>query len=339
VDMKVLILCVCISIFVSAVSAQEIDESLIDKIKHISEGLLEGYSQPLITAFGTAMGTGLFHSAYSHDILGFDVGLRVMYINIPTSARYFSGTALACSLAYNDLVWYEIHVDSISTIFGPDEVTDIPTASGNAYTIPPFIPGGFDLSGVGFAMPQLNIGLPYGLEIAIRYIPFAITYPFTVEGVRGTDLYFLGVGGKLEITKLPFLATVPMPLAVAVGGFYQKAKIAEAGGYTSIHTSTWNVQLLVSKRLVIFEPLIGVGFEGTTVNFHYDFEYVIPDTSTGVPTDVIEQVSEINASFHSQSHYRAFLGFTVYMGPIFFHYDYNILPYTTHNGMVGITIR
>lgn len=338
--MKTITLLVSIIIMVSFVSAQDydIDESLIDKIRQVSAGLLEGYSQPLVTAFGTALGTGLFHTAYSHDVLGFDLGVRLMYIDLPSSAQYFSGTALACSLANGDLAWYDIYVDSMSTIFGPDERTYI-SASGNAVAIPPFMPGGLNLPAVGFIMPQLNVGLGFGFEIAIRYIPFALTYPFTLEGVRGTDLYFLGIGGKLCINKLPFLKQVPMPFAIAVGGFYQKASLKDAEGYGSINTSTWNAQLLASKRLIIFEPFIGVGLEATKVIFQYDFEYAIPDTINGIPTDVIDEVTEITAEFNSQSHYRFMIGFTINMGPLFLHYDYNILPYKTHNGTIGITIR
>jgi len=71
--MKIIKLLVFIIIIFSLLSAQEIDESLIYKVKSMSANLLQGYSQPLVTAFGTGMGTGLFHSAYTHDFLGFDL--------------------------------------------------------------------------------------------------------------------------------------------------------------------------------------------------------------------------------------------------------------------------
>ena len=50
--------------------AQE-EDPLAERIEKLSEELFEGYTQPLVTAFGTAISTGLFHSAYSHDFLGF----------------------------------------------------------------------------------------------------------------------------------------------------------------------------------------------------------------------------------------------------------------------------
>ena len=336
--MKIIKFLFIINVVFSFLSAQGIDESLIDKVKKVSGDLLEGYSQPLVTTFGTAMGTGLFHSAYSHDLLGFDLGLRIMVIPIPSTAKYFSGTALACSLDSNgDLVSFDVQMDSMSTIFGPEENTYVP-APGLAVGIPRYVPGGYDLGVVGFFMPQLNIGLPIGLELGIRYLPIAVTYPFTTEGT-GISLYFFGIGGKLCINKLPFMKDVPIPISVALGGFYQIARVKDNEGNNVINTDTWNLQFLISKRLIVFEPIIGFGLEGTDVNFRYDFEYIIPDTINNEPTEYLTEHSYVDLSFHSQNHYRAFIGFTFYFGPIYFHYDYNITPYKIHNGIIGITIR
>jgi hypothetical protein len=337
--MKIIKYPLFVIMLLSSLSAQDIDESLIDKVKKLSETLLTGYSQPLVTAFGTAMGTGLFHSAYSHDFLGFDFGIRVMYIQIPNSAKYFNGTALVCSLGANDeLVSYEVDLDNINTIFGPKDRTYVPV-TGNAVGIPPYIPGGFDLSAVPFVMPQLNVGLPGGFEIGVRYLPFAITYPLTQEGIEDVNIYFLGVGAKLGIQQLPFLKNVPFPLAIALAGAYQIAGVKDSRGANIINTSTWNFQILASKRLVIVEPFVGAGIEWTTVNFRYDFEYEIPDTINNIPSNVINELAHIDLTIKGQNNYRAMLGFTFYLGPIYLHYDYNILPYKTHNGIIGITLR
>ncbi len=329
-----------VSVFILARAQDiEIDESLVDKVKQLSEDLLEGYTQPLITAFGTAMGSGLFHTARSHDVLGFDVGLRTMWVQIPSSADYFNATVLACSLdASGDLVTYDVELDSVSTIFGPETETEVPI-TGNAVGIPPYIPGGFDLPGIPFIIPQVNIGLPFGLEFAFRYIPFAITAPFSYEGIEDVKFYFLGVGGKLGINRLPFFKLAPLPIDIALGGAYQVARVKDAAGQNVVSTNTTNLQILFSKRLIAFEPFFGAGMEWTKVRFHYEFEYEIPDTINNVPQDVIEEVTTIDLTLESQSHYRAMIGFTFYLGPIFIHYDYNITPYKTHNGIIGFTIR
>lgn len=185
--------------------AQE-EDPLAERIERLGEGLFEGYTQPLVNAFGAGISTGLFHSAYSHDFLGFDLSVCGIYIQIPRSAKYFSGTALRCSLGINGLVYDSVELDSISTVFGPDGEIIVPT-SGNAIGIPQTIPGGFELSGVPLAIPQLNIGLAPGSEIILRYIPFTF---------KGSRIRFIGVGFKQELTRLPPLSMVPMPVAIAI---------------------------------------------------------------------------------------------------------------------------
>ncbi len=312
---------------VSLIQAQQSTEPLAEKIKKVSEELLEGYTQPLITAFGTGISTGLFHSAYSHDFLGFDIGIRAMYIQIPGSAKFYNDTAFACSLNTNTLDYYDVPLDSIGTIFGPKENTVVPVASDNAVAIPPYIPAGFNLSGVPLFMPQLNVGLLGGAEFMIRYIPFTF---------KGSNVKFLGLGAKEQLNKLPVLKEIPFPLAVAIGGAYQKFQIQDSLGATIVSSNIWNIQLLISKHLIIFEPVVGFGLEGTSVNFTYTFNYEIPDTITGAPISVSRPV---NITLHSQNHYRAILGFNLRPGPIIFHYDINFLPYMTHNLILSISIR
>ncbi|UCG91538.1 MAG: hypothetical protein JSV97_10720, partial [candidate division WOR-3 bacterium] len=67
--MKTLKVILFIMILCPLVYGQDGDASLTDKVTSIGEGLLEGYTQPFTTAFGTAVVTGLFHSAYSHGLL------------------------------------------------------------------------------------------------------------------------------------------------------------------------------------------------------------------------------------------------------------------------------
>jgi hypothetical protein len=308
--------------------AQE-EDPLAERIEKLSEELFEGYTQPLVTAFGTGISTGLFHSAYSHDFLGFDLGVRGMYIQVPHSAKYFSGTALLCSLGTDGLVYDNVDLDSMSTVFGPDEETIVPT-TGNAVGIPDTIPGGFDVSGVPLLVPQLNIGLPAGSEIAIRYIPF--TY-------KGSSMRFMGIGIKQELTRLPPFNTVPMPVAIAIGGAYQRFSVKDSLGKQIVNSSNWVVQLLVSKRIAVFEPFAGVGYEDTKVYLSYEFEYQIPDTVSGIPTDLITVTEDIDVEIYGQNHYRAMIGFNLNLGFIYLHYDYNFLPYAVHNAIIGITIR
>jgi len=322
--MKLLNIFLCTMIVCSFLWAQQ-EEALAERIKQVSEGLLEGYTQPLITAFGTGISTGLFHSAYSHDLLGFDLGVRVMLIHIPGHAKYFSDTALACSLGTGGLEYYDVPLDNMSTIFGPEDSTYVPTQSTGAVGIPTFVPGGFDLPAVPLVMPQLNVGLIMGSEIAIRYIPFTF---------EQSKIKFLGIGAKWELTRMPFFK--PIPVAIAIGGAFQNFSIKDNLDQNIVSSKTGNLQVLVSKRIVVFEPTVGAGLEWTSVDFRYDFEYDIPDSISGVPYTVSVPV---NVNIRAQNNYRVFAGFTLRLGFFYLHYDFNLLPYKTHNGIIGLTFR
>lgn len=315
-------------LFFSLLFGQEDYEALAEKIKKVSENLLEGYTQPLITSFGTGISTGLFHTAHSHKTLGFDLGVRVMYIQIPEFAKYFDAKVLTCSLANNKLYYDSLVLDSTSTIFGPKNRTDVPV-SGSAVGIPPYIPGGFNLSGVPLALPQLNVGIIMGSELVIRYIPFTF---------KGSSVTFLGLGLKQHINSLPFMKTVPLPVDIAIGGAFQDFGIKDSMGFKIISSHTWNLQLIVSKDLIAFEPMIGFGFEGTKVYFNYDFEYVIPDTLN--PGNNIKIKDNVDIELVAQNSYRAIMGFNLKLGIFYIHYDYNLVPhYNTHNLILGFSLR
>jgi hypothetical protein len=312
--------------------AQGTTGDLTDRIVRVSEDLLAGYAQPLVDVFGTGISTGLFHSAYSHDFLGFDLGVSLMYIKIPSSARYFNGTALICSLAIDsmiNLIEYEVELESLSTIFGPWDTTIVPT-DGNALAIPPIIPGGFSLSGVPLIMPQLNVGFVFGSEIAIRYVPYTF---------KGAKMQFIGCGIKQQLNRLPPLSLARLPFAIAIAGAYQKFKVRTAGGETIVSSKTWNVQAIVSTRIGVIEPMVAFSMENTTADFEYTFEYDIPDTLYGIPLESITISEDISLHFRSPKCYRTIIGLTLHAGLLFMHYDYNITPYSTHNLTLGFTWR
>ncbi len=305
------------------------EEALAERIKRVNAELLEGYAQPLITAFGTGISTGLFHTAYSHDFLGFDLGVRGILVHIPNSAKYFTGKALICSLSTDGFVCDTIEIDSLSTVFGPKEATLVPT-SGNAIAIPPEIPAGFGISYAPLVVPQLNIGLFRGSEVAIRYIPFTF---------KGSRVRFLGIGVKQELTRLFGFSPALKPVAIAIGGAYQDFSIKDSLGEQIAKSRTWNLQVLISKRVAVFEPFFGAGLEGTKVYFPYEFEFEIPDTISGIPTDRRTVTEKIDVKLHSQNQYRAMVGFTLKLEFFYVHYDYNITPYATHNVHLGISMR
>ena len=314
-------------------SAQSLEEYIAERILSMNEHLLDGYAQPLINCYSTGISTGLFHSAYSHDFLEFEIGLSMMYIDIPDDAKFFDGYALLCSLALDTLSYYleyyEVQLESLSTVFGPGGEIEIPI-QGNAISIPTSIPTGYNRSFAPLIMPQVNVGLFFGLEAAFRYVPFRF---------QGSRMNFFGVGLKQEINKFPLFTSIPLPVALAIGGAYQQFDLHTADNDVIAKSRTWNFQMLASKRIGALEPLVGFGVENTHASFNYVFEYEIPDTISGIPSEYISVQQNIAASLRNQHRYRTTVGCSLHLGSLFLHYDYNITPYRTHNAIVGVNFR
>ncbi|MBE0433653.1 hypothetical protein IBX73_09350, partial [candidate division WOR-3 bacterium] len=189
---------------------------------------------------------------------------------------------------------------------------------------------GFELSSAPLIMPQLNVGLLFGAELAVRYIPF------TFEGTR---MNFFGIGIKQELNKFPLFKPIPLPVAIALGAAYQRFNIENRDRMVLANSSTWNLQALVSKRIGPIEPMLGFGVENTRVHFDYTFAYEIPDTISGIPYERITVQQEVSVALTSQGRYRTIVGCTLMLGLLHIHYNYNIAPYATHNASLGFSFR
>lgn len=74
---------IVLSLMVS-VSAQEFS---MDQVKELVETNGKSYLQPLVTGYGAAMNAGLFNTAKTHKLLGFDIGLKMGMGIVPTGEK------------------------------------------------------------------------------------------------------------------------------------------------------------------------------------------------------------------------------------------------------------
>lgn len=58
-------------------------DDFYSEIESYAEAELEEVAKPLVEAFGTGVCGGLYHTAKTHNTLGFDVGVRAMMVLIP----------------------------------------------------------------------------------------------------------------------------------------------------------------------------------------------------------------------------------------------------------------
>jgi len=77
---------VIVALLVGLAGAQSIEE----KLSEMASKNAKLYVTPLVTAFGSGMNSGWFHSAKPHKLLGFDIGVRAMLVQVPTDQKTFN---------------------------------------------------------------------------------------------------------------------------------------------------------------------------------------------------------------------------------------------------------
>lgn len=285
--------------------------NLIDMIKQLTKENLKGYTQPLITSFGEATGSGLYHTAQTHNFLGFDLSLKAMWVPIPESAKTF----VAKVMVMQDTTFLYETTATTATVFGKtgqDQVTIPPGANA---TIPSVFPGGLNLPGLPFLMPQLNIGLIKGTEIIIRYIPISF---------KEAKVQIFGAGLKIGLNKLLNLKLLPVDIAIQ--GVYQVFNIGDI-----IKSSTFSSNIHASKTFLVLTPYLGLGYENTKMDFDYTFTYQLPNQQ---PKNI-----PIKLSLTGENHFRAVAGLSLKLAVFLIHADYNIAQYPSFNGGIGFTFR
>jgi hypothetical protein len=325
VRISLLFACLLVVGMVSSASAE--DPTPLELIGEVGEGLLEDYSRPLVESYAVAMGSGWYNSAKSHKLLGFDIGVRFMYIQIPDHAKYFTAESLLVVGLKPDSTGIEttyVTAESLATIFGP-RGTQNHWLTENQVGVPPAMPGGLGLNAMPFLLPQASLGLPFGFELTARYIP----WPF-----KGTTVQFMGFGLKSELTALPGLKGLPFSLALQ--GFYQKVIIGD-----KMNSNTFGGNLHLSRSFLMVAPYVGFGFDNTSMNFDYVFEAHVPKFEAGPPPRVLTDTVEIPVrfSYSSGMSWRGVVGAKVKLGLFFISADYGYdIAKSYHSVNVGAGI-
>ena len=294
-----------------------------DLFKGIDDQLLTGYAKPLVNGFSAGMGSGLFHTAKAHKLLGFDVGINFMYFQVPGSDKTFSDSVRCCSLNLanpGELDTFRIWKPDLPTIFGKTGTESI-AAPGHAVAIPPVWPGGLNLPATVFLMPQVNVGLVAGLEVSLRGLPWTF---------KSDRFMFYGAGLSWEPTVL----LKKSPVNVAVQGMFQRLMLGDA-----LSSSTVNFNVHASAKLLFLTLYGGAGYENTAVKFNYTFNYKLPayDAERGFYT-----VDEHKASTSRQphNHFRYLVGVMAELPLVMIYADGNFIGRLQGvNAGIGIHLR
>ena len=261
-------------------------QDLQQQISKLGRDAAIGYVSPILSGWGNDLNSGIYYSADLHDILGFDVGVKVAMSRFQDEDKTYSLILPASmtvqasqlgitapgdpSLTFYAGTDYEQNITA-NTAVGPKDNTAIKLKSEKTINVPGYgdvilpvdqtvaeLPGGFDIGkiGVPLIMPQLAVGLPFGLEAMLRYVP-------TISAGDAGKFNYMGFGLRYDIDQwLPMFS-----VDIAVHFMTQKMnfKSSSDADIFSANGTAYGVE--VSKKLFILTLYGGFQLESSKLTF------------------------------------------------------------------------
>jgi len=297
--------------------------------------LMNAYLSPMITGASYGFNGGWFTTAKAHKTLGFDLGVSVNGVFIPSSDNHFRPADLG--LKTTTLV--SPTSGEAPTVVGPTDATTYAATYGGqtgTFSGPPGLDfkDNFKISGALAPTVQLGIGIVKNTDLKIRWMP---------EVTAGdTKVKYIGFGVLHDIKQhIPGIKHLPFDLSALVGYTNLKGTTSVAGYVASgdatkpqeLHYSmnAWLIQALISKKVAMVTFYGGLGYNAvkTTADVKGSYQFVPATPAINDP---------VAMSFKNNS-FRATAGMRLNLGPIYLSADYTLQKYSTVSVGLGVTVR
>jgi hypothetical protein len=314
--------------------------------------LINAYANPLFKGFGNGLSGGWTNTAKTQKPLRFVIRVSATASMVPDADRSFN---------INSLGLANIKPTNASQPIAPTFGGDKDLSTSITYTDPnnasPLAKYTTTLpKGVSKYIPapqiQFTIGLIKNTDVTLRFIPETkIT-----DDVGKVGMF--GIGFKHNFAADFGKAGKVMPFDLALAAGYTRLNYnkpltvrpdANSGGNTGSsdysnqslegHFSGWNVQAIISKRLLFFTPFASVGYLTTTtdVGLKGNFPFVTGATATGQPTyTTYTNPITISGTGTGVSGLRADAGFQLSLTFLKIYASYSFADYQSVNAGVGL---
>jgi hypothetical protein len=342
ISIRLIMLCVFLSVSYYAKSQQQIAEFLKGNVKD-AETLATAYMEPFGKMFGTSLNGGWYQAARPHKLLGFNVTFVTSVATVPTSAKTFD----VSKLNLEELVLADPSNNISQTISGKNTLGPrVVYKDDPSGTLGFDLPKGANLPFTFMPMIQAGIGLPFHTELTVRFLP-----SINVPKVGSVNLW--GVGVKNEFKEfIPGLKLVPIDLSIMLGYTkfasefeisYKPAPADMPTGYTAanfndqklaLDANGFTARLLVGKSLPFLSAYVGLGYSTAKTDFGLKGTYPIgmAPVYSGVEVDPFMMK-------YSHNGFSGNIGFRVRLGVIAFNVDYTLGEYALYSGGIGISFR
>ena len=288
------------------------------------KSLIEAYVSPLGYSLGAALNNGWYNTAKPHKLGGFDVTITANIVMIPEESKSFN-----------------ISESNGNTFSGGETPTILGNGDGvsASYNAPPLpatssdMPKGLNIPIIPLPMLQAGVGLIKGTELDFRYMP---ELPIGDAGKVG----LFGIGLKHDILQwLPIVDKIPIDLSIQAGYTKLSSEIeliapnpAIPSPQANLDVSATTVNLILSKKLLMFTPYLGLGYNSTKTTFNVEGNYNV----AGLPIDVSD-LTKID--FESKNNFRADIGFRFNIAVLALQANYTFSEYPTATLGAGISLR
>ena len=283
------------------------------------KSLIEAYIGPVGNSLGAALNNGWYNTAKPHSLGGFDITLTANIVIVPTNAKTFNISES------NEGTFTGVETPTFLGNGDPAEVSYVE----EGVPITAEAPGGIGLPFIPLPMLQAGVGVSFGTELDFRYMP---------EIGNDVKVGLFGMGIKHDILQwLPIADKAPIDLSIQVGYTKIDSEVIleerpESPPKADLGISATTVNLILSKKLLMFTPYLGVGYNSTRTTFQVQGDYDI----AGFNIDVEEWT---NIDFESNNNLRANIGFRFNIAIMALQANYTFAEYPTATVGIGISVR
>jgi hypothetical protein len=295
---RFLLVALCMVALVSSlVTAQDLQQ----QISKLGTEAAKGYITPILAGWGNDLNSAIYYSADLHDVLGFDIGIKFAMSKFVDADKTYSlqlpgsiavkASQLGYTVPNDPTLTFVAGTDYVqqvtaNTAVGDKASTVVKLRSAKSVNIPGYgsvslpvnktlleLPGGFDMGslGVPLPMPQLNLGLPFGLEFMLRYVP-------TIKAGDVGKFNYTGFGFRYDIDQwLPLF-----PVDIAVHFMTQKMNFISSTDKDIFSAKATAYGVSVSKKLLILTLYGGFQLESSTLTLA-DYQYAGNDPTLLLP--------------------------------------------------------
>lgn len=324
--------------------------------------LINGYISPSLKAFGANLNAGWFNTAKVHGLGGFSINFCTNVALVPSVDKTFDVSSLGLS-ANTRIINGK---NTSQTLFGANSDKDnaevgmfarYPGATQDSMVTSFRLPQGLGAAFMPLPTANLAVGVGLGTEVSVRFLP-------TIK-VEGYEIGMIGFGLKHDVKQwIPGMKELPFDLSV-MGAFTKLDATAELKGLeaeqpsaevenpnpgktykqSAEFTSTaYTFNVLVSKKLSVFTPYLGLGYQASTTELALKGEFPVTDFNpdfgtTSTKPKLVRELKDPVKVEGSLSGFRATAGFRLKFALFTLHADYTLANYSVASVGIGLNVQ